>query len=256
MSINKKFKLNIAKKFFGLFFIRPYEFAVDFIKYRELTKEINDIRFKTSLKSIYPCLRDKTLATSFDRHYIFHTAWAARVLAKTKPASHVDISSSLYFCSIVSSFFPINFYDYRPATLNLSGLTSNHADLSALQFADGSIQSISCMHVIEHIGLGRYGDPINPVGDLGAASELSRVLAIGGNLLVVVPVGKPNIYFNAHRVYSYDQVKAMFPSLFLTEFSLIPDDPQEGGIIANATPEQTNQQNYGCGLFWFSKQKT
>jgi len=111
------------------------------------------------------------------------------------------------------------------------------------------------MHVIEHIGLGRYGDPLNSVGDLDAASELSRVLAEGGNLLVVVPVGNPNIYFNAHRVYSYNQVNAMFSNLHLVEFSLIPDDPQDGGIIANATAEQTAQQNYGCGLFWFSKQK-
>jgi hypothetical protein len=247
--LNKK---NLIK-IFGLFLIRPYEFIVDLVRYRELTNKANDVRFKASLKSIYPCLKDKTLATSFDRHYIFHTAWAARILAKSKPESHVDFSSSLYFCSIVSSFIPIKFYDYRPAALNLSGLISNHADLTTLQFANDSIQSISCMHVIEHIGLGRYGDPLNPVGDLVAASELSRVLALGGNLLVVLPVGKPNIYFNAHRVYSYDQVKEMFIGLILIEFSLIPDDPQNGGIIPNATPEETKQQKYGCGLFWFTK---
>lgn len=253
MSLNEIYKISTIKKIIELIFIQPYEFTVDLFRFRAMTKKSTDSRFKTSLKSIYPCLRDKTLATSFDRHYVFHTAWAARVLAKTKPAYHVDISSSLYFCSIASAFIPINFYDYRPAELNLSGLNSNHADLNALPFTNESVLSLSCMHVIEHIGLGRYGDPLNPEGDLGAASELSRVLAVGGNLLVVVPVGKPNIFFNAHRVYSYHQVKRMFPNLILTEFSLIPDDPQDGGIIANATPEQSDQQNYGCGLFWFKK---
>lgn len=255
MSLKNKFKKNTFKKIAGLMLIRPYEFAVDFLKFSALTSKIKDRRFKTSLRSIHPCLRDKTLATSFDRHYIFHTAWATRVLGKTKPTSHTDISSSLYFCSIVSTFIPVDFYDYRPALLNLSGLTCNQGDLSALPFASDSIQSLSCMHVIEHIGLGRYGDPLNPVGDLGAASELNRVLAVGGNLIIVVPVGEPKINFNAHRVYSYDQVKAMFSNLHLVEFSLIPDDPQDGGIIANATPEQSARQKYGCGLFWFSKQK-
>lgn len=249
----KKISMNVVRKIFGLFFIRPYEFTLDFFKYRYLADKVNDARFKVSLKSIYPCLKDKTLATGFDRHYIFHTSWAARILAKTKPELHVDISSSLYFCTIVSSFIPVDFYDYRPAVLNLSGLTSNHADLAALNFDNECLKSISCMHVIEHVGLGRYGDNLNPVGDLKAASELSRVLAVGGNLLIVLPVGKPNIYFNAHKVYSFDQVISMFPSLVLKEFSLIPDDPDRGGIIANATPNQASLQDYGCGLFWFSK---
>ena len=251
MNINNLLTINAIANIARLMVVRPYEFVLDFLKFRAMIKRADDRRFKTSFKSIYPCIRDKTLATSFDRHYIFHTAWAARVLVKTNPNSHVDISSSLYFCSIVSSFVPVNFYDYRPAILDLPGLTSNHADLSSLPFPNRSIQSLSCMHVIEHIGLGRYGDLLNPLGDLEAASELCRVLAPGGNLLVVVPVGKPEIYFNAHRVYSYDQVRAMFSNLLLKEFSLIPDDPQDGGIITDATSEQSGQQSYGCGLFWF-----
>ncbi len=253
MILNKFRKKATVIKLLDLLVVRPIGFAIDYFKYKAMCRRGADDRFQPSLKSLYPCIRDKTLATSFDRHYVFHTAWAARVIAKTRPARHVDISSSLYFCSIVSSFVPVDFYDYRPAELNLSGLHSSHADLAELPFPDGSIQSLSCMHVIEHIGLGRYGDPLNPTGDLGAASELSRVLAVGGNLLVVVPVGESNIYFNAHRVYSYRQVKAMFSDLDLVEFSLIPDDPREGGIIAHATAEQSDRQHYGCGLFWFRK---
>ena len=77
------------------------------------------------------------------------------------------------------------------------------------------------MHVVEHIGLGRYGDPVDYDGDLKAIAELQRVLAPGGNLFFVVPVGQPRIMFNAHRVYSLrtDFVEA-FNTFELKEFSL------------------------------------
>jgi SAM-dependent methyltransferase len=167
----------------------------------------------------------------------------------------VDISSSLYFCSIISAFIPVRFYDYRPANLNLNNLSAESADLSALPFADNSIQSLSCMHVIEHVGLGRYGDHLDPYGDLQAIAELKRVLDIGGSLLFVVPIGKPKIAFNAHRIYSFDQIVSYFIDLDLLEFALIPDNHDEGGLINHATKEMADAQSYGCGCFWFKKSK-
>lgn len=211
-------------------------------------------RFRLDWQDRYPCLTDKTPETVFDRHYIFHPAWAARVLARTRPAQHVDISSTLHFCSIVSAFVPVSFYDYRPADLQLGGLTSDVADLLALPFADASVASLSCMHVVEHVGLGRYGDPLDPTGDLKAIAELKRVLAPGGALLFVVPVGQPRIMFNAHRIYSYAQVVGAFSGLTLEEFALIPDDPQDGGLVCPATQEMSDAQAYGCGCFWFRKE--
>ncbi|HWW74963.1 MAG TPA: DUF268 domain-containing protein, partial [Pyrinomonadaceae bacterium] len=111
----------------------------------------------------------------------------------------------------------------------------------------------SCMHVVEHVGLGRYGDPLDPEGDLKAIAELRRVLAPGGTLLFVVPIGRPKIMFNAHRIYSYRQVVDSFGGLALKEFALIPDDPAAGGLIRAATEEQADSQSYGCGCFWFVK---
>lgn len=219
-----------------------------------LFKKANgDGRLSLYWKDRYPCLYDKTSATGFDRHYVYHTAWAARVLAETKPQEHVDISSSLYFCSIVSAFIPVMFYDYRPADIHLSDLSAEAADLLALPFADRSIKSLSCMHVIEHIGLGRYGDPLDPNSDLQAVTELKRVLAAGGDLLIVVPVGSPRIMFNAHRIYSYDQVLSYFADLKLKQFALITDSSFGGGLIYNASREMTDAQTYGCGCFWFRR---
>lgn len=200
-----------------------------------------------------PRLSDNTATTDFDRHYIYHPAWAARILEQTRPVEHIDISSSLHFCSIVSAFVPLRFYDYRPADLRLDNLVSAHADLLALPFADGSIHSLSCMHVVEHVGLGRYGDPLDPNGDLKAISELKRVLASGGDLLFVVPVGKPRIMFNAHRIYSYNQIMDYFSGLELMEFAFVPDSAESGGLVRNAPQIMADTQLYGCGCFWFTR---
>jgi SAM-dependent methyltransferase len=185
--------------------------------------------------------------------HIYHTAWAARVIRETGPKVHVDISSSLYFSGIVSAFCPVQFYDYRPADINLTGFESGAADLLKLPFPDGSINSLSCMHVVEHVGLGRYGDPLDPNGDLKAISELQRVLAPGGNLFFVVPVGRPKVMFNAHRIYAHDQIREYFSGLELHQFSLIPDSADQGGLVYQATKEMADQQTYGCGCFWFRK---
>ncbi|MCE5247421.1 MAG: DUF268 domain-containing protein [Candidatus Polarisedimenticolia bacterium] len=210
-------------------------------------------RFSVSWDDRFPCLADRTATTGFDRHYVYHTAWAARVLAATRPGRHVDIGSSLYFAALASAFVPMEFYDVRPAELELDGLRCGAADLQRLPFADRSIESLSCMHVLEHVGLGRYGDSLDPDGDSRAAEELGRVLAANGQLLLVVPVGRPRVRFNAHRIYSLGQVSGMFPCLQLKEFALVPDDPRDGGLLRGAEAA-AERQDYGCGCFRFVRQ--
>jgi len=202
----------------------------------------------------YPCLNYKTVDTKIDRHYVYHTAWAARVLEKTKPMLHVDISSTLYFVAMVSAFVPIEFYDYRPANLRLKNLKCGKEDLMKLSFKDNSIKSLSCMHVLEHVGLGRYGDTLDPNGDIRAMNELARVLEKDGDLLIVVPVGEPTVLFNAHRIYSYEQIINYFKDLELVEFALIPDSEKDGDLVYGASKELVGKQKYACGCFWFKKQ--
>ena len=210
-------------------------------------------RFSMRWRDRWACFNDATAVTGFDKHYIYHTAWAARVLNEIRPAHHVDIGSSLYFATGTSAFVPIDFYDYRPPELNLSGLNCRRADLSNLPFPSASVESLSCMHVVEHVGLGRYGDPLDYGGDLRAAQELERVVALDGHLLVVVPVGgQARIQFNAHRIYEYKQVLDMFSALTLKEFALIPD-VTEGGLIRHASPKLVEVQSYACGCFLFKR---
>jgi SAM-dependent methyltransferase len=210
-------------------------------------------RFPLHKKDWFLCLLDNTKTTAFDPHYTYHPAWAARVVARVNPAKHIDIASALKFSTIVSAFVPVEFYDYRPAEIHLNNLQSKRGDLMALPFVDNSVASLSCMHTIEHVGLGRYGDLIDYNGDIKACLELSRVLAVGGNLIFVVPVGQPKIEYNAHRIYSYEHVLALFANLKLVEFSLVPDDYSATGIIENADPNLVSKQRYACGCFVFTK---
>jgi SAM-dependent methyltransferase len=229
------------------------KFEADFTAFQALSRQQGD-RLSVRREDLYPCLDDGSANTSFDAHYIYHTAWAARILARTRPARHVDISSIVSFCAVVSAFLPVEFYDFRPAPIKLDNLQSGAADICRLQFADGSIPSLSCMHVIEHIGLGRYGDPLDASGDLKAVRELVRVLAPGGDLLVVVPVGKPRVQFNAHRVYDFTGFRDYFSDLELVELAVLPDDAG-GGLIVDPPADLVNAQCYGCGCFWFRNTK-
>jgi SAM-dependent methyltransferase len=240
----------------GLHLYKLYRYIQISNEYAEF-KSKSDSRFTIDNHDRKFYFLDATCETPFDRHYIYHPAWAARIIAKTKPAVHVDISSTLHFCSILSAFVPVKFYDYRPADLKLSDLSSGFANIVSLPFPSNSIESLSCMHTVEHIGLGRYGDPLDPDGDLKAIAELKRVLAVDGNLLFVVPIGgSAKIMFNAHRIYTYSQIVEYFSDLQLVEFSLIPDAPQPNGLITNATEDDANECSYGCGCFWFKKEDT
>lgn len=224
-------------------------FILSFVRARSVFRADERFSFKWSERN--PQLYDRTGHTGFDRHYVYHTAWAARKVAEIKPESHVDISSSLHFSTLVSAFVPVRFYDYRPADIHLSNLTSDRSDLMQLPFITDSVCSLSCMHVVEHVGLGRYGDPVDPRGDLKAIDELKRVLAPGGSLLFVAPIGRPKIQFNAHRIYSYEQVMEYFAGLQLREFAFIPE--KGGAMEFGVSARRVAQEDYACGCFWFIK---
>lgn len=233
------------------------EFKRDFDQFMKLTSysETSKNRFKVGWFNRWPIMNEKAITHDFDRHYVFFIAWAVRKVKKINPKLHIDMSSSLHFCTTLSAFIPVKFYDYRRVDLSLDNLETGAADLTDLKdFEDESVESISCMHVVEHIGLGRYGDPIDPDGDIKAINELKRVLAKNGNLLFVVPMGQAEIRYNAHRLYSYSQIIEYFSDMKLVEFALIPDEEEQGQLITNASKEMADKQTYACGCFWFSKQ--
>jgi hypothetical protein len=53
----------------------------------------------------------------------------------------------------------------------------------------------------EHDGLGMYGDPLDPDGDLKAMRKMKERIKPGGLLFLAVPTGRDKILFNNARIY-------------------------------------------------------
>lgn len=201
---------------------------------------------RLSVRDSYPCLGDWVASTPFDPHYFYQAAWLARRLAETRPAQHIDIGSDVRMIGVLSAFVPTEFVDFRPLQVKLKGLICTGGNIVSLDRASASISSLSCLHVIEHIGLGRYGDPVDPAGSQNGLSELQRIIAPGGRLYLSVPVGRERICFNAHRVFNPVTIVSMLPELSLVEFSLIEDS---GRFLENQPLSAAEFLEYGCGLF-------
>ena len=151
----------------------------------------------------------------------------------------------------LSAFTNVQFFDIRPLQIsNIRKLKSVKGSILDLPYEDNSLESISCLHVAEHIGLGRYGDPLDPLGTKKAAAELARCLAAGGNLFISLPVGKTRLLFNAGRIHSPMQIIEYFEALDLVEFSVINDKKE---FIREAEPVNFANEKNACGMFWFTK---
>ncbi len=198
----------------------------------------------------YPQVHDRTAVTPFDAHYFYANGWALRRILAARPRAHVDVGSQVMFANLLAATLPVIFVDYRPLDTHLPGLHPLGGDLTRLPFADQTLHSLSCLHVVEHVGLGRYGDALNPAGTRAACAELARVLAPGGNLFLATPVGRERVCFNAHRVHTAEHICALIPGLRLVEFSGVDDT---GAYLENISLAALPPSEYACGLFWFRR---
>lgn len=220
-------------------------FVTDWIKFRRQAGS-----WSVRVADGYPCLADRLPTTPFDPHYFYQGNWLARRLAETKPQCHVDVGSSVLTMGVLSAHVPTIFVDYRPLVVRQRGLACIAADINRLPFADRSISSLSCLHVIEHIGLGRYGDPVDAQGAGRAASELQRLVGQGGALYVSTPIGRERVCFNAHRVFAPATIPSWFSELTLASFCYVSDD---GAFHESASPGAVPELDYGCGFYEFRR---
>jgi len=201
---------------------------------------------------VYPILLQRA-AMPVDFQYLYQAAWATYLLTKMRPIWHADVSSDLRFVSQLSALFPVTYIEYRPPRINLTNISTIHGSLTNLPFADHSIPSLSCLHVVEHIGLGRYGDPVDPQGYRHALHELQRTLAVGGYLFLSVPIGQPRTLFNAHRIFAPACMPSLLPELTLEEFSAVTTS---GKFEQSSDPARHALEEYACGLYLFRRTKS
>lgn len=202
------------------------------------------------LRDAYPLLLDRSTSTPYDPHYLHQSVWAAHAIVERRPREHVDVGSLALFVAMLSASVPVTFIDIRPLDLALDNLHPVKGSLERLPLVDGSVQSLSCLHVIEHVGLGRYGDPLDPEGSQQACRELARVLEPGGNLYLSAPIGSERVCFNAHRVHDPRTILSYVPELDLVEFVVVDDD---GALRTDLGVDGCSTMSYGCGLFRFER---
>ncbi|KAK6022398.1 hypothetical protein OSTOST_11909, partial [Ostertagia ostertagi] len=65
----------------------------------------------------------------------------------------------------------------------------------------GSFDFAASFSSIEHSGLGRYGDPMDPIGDLREVWKTYCMLKRGGIFFLGLPRGRDTVVFNLHRIY-------------------------------------------------------
>ncbi len=194
----------------------------------------------------FPKLGDRLATSPYDSHYLFQDTWAAQRIAEFAPDRHVDVGSRVDYVCFLTAVTRVAFVDIRPLTAPIEGLEPITGSILALPFEDQSLKSVSCLHVVEHIGLGRYGDPLDPTGSRRAMAELQRVVAPGGQLLFSTPVGRPRVCFNAHRVHDPRDVRDMFGELELVEFAGVDDS---GEFRRARQLDELAGAAYSCGMF-------
>lgn len=212
--------------------------------------------FEITWRDSFPCFLDRyEAAGTVPKHYFWQDLWAARKVYESKAPMHYDIGSRLDgFIAHCLPFCEVVMLDIRPLPIEIDNLAFKQTNCMNMEsIPSDSIQSLSSLHAIEHFGLGRYGDPIDPDGHKKAILEIKRVVAVNGMVILSVPVGLQRLEFNGHRVFDPLTIISMFDGFELLEFSVVDD---LHAFHPDVDPGGYRNLNYGCGLFLFKKQNS
>ena len=220
---------------------------------KSIKSQLSGSEFKIS--SYYPCFSDRfETSGSIPMHYFYQDLYVARRLYENNPHKHVDIGSRIDgFVAHVAVFREIEVIDIRDIKNTIPNVQFIRADLMSEDFGfAGYCDSISCLHTIEHFGLGRYGDPVNKDGHITGLKNISRMLKQGGRLYLSTVIGPQRIEFDAHRVFSVRYLIDHLEKTYRIEnFSYIDDDNNfyPSAELTNDNVENNFHCNYGCGIF-------
>jgi SAM-dependent methyltransferase len=207
-------------------------------------RELAPAERKPLIRYLQPCIGDDTRETEIEPIYFYQDSWAFERIVRQRPPWHVDVGSHHTFASLLSKVIPVIFVDIRPLSLPLNTLRFQQGSILDLPFRDASLPSVSSLCVIEHIGLGRYGDPLDAFGSEKAIHELKRVVMAGGDLYLSFPLDDDNrTYFNAHRAFHEEHVLRL----------LEPFHTVEKRYIYGKDFLEHSRKGFGTGCYHFTR---
>jgi SAM-dependent methyltransferase len=208
---------------------------------------------------LMPCLHDWSEECGMVKNeYFWQDLLVSRKIFKANPEKHVDIGSRVDgFIAYVASFRELEVFDFRQITTRIPGVTFKQADLmKPLEGMEGYCDSLSCLHALEHFGLGRYGDAIDPKGAERGLANMARLLREDGVFYLSVPIGIDRVSFNANRVFDPHVITtmAMRNCLELSELTVIRKDGSvEELVLGESQLHDLASQRYTLGIFTFVK---
>lgn len=227
-------------------------FSEDLAKYQERNTRSS---FAIENANNRPIITDKyddmgTVDGSF-----WESVWVASRIRENMPAEHFDIGSRLngFLSIIIAMGIPLKVIDVRPFPVQIDGMETIVDDATELrEFADGSIMSLSAVSSLEHFGLGRYGDEVDPEACFKCFGNIQKKMRRGGKLYITVPIGRERCCFNAHRVFNPKTILNEFNEMKLIEFSYIFEEQLYRNVDLCQFDDYKADDVFD-GLFYFEK---
>lgn len=228
-------------------------FAHDKELYNELNRRDT---FKIDNNILRPMIKDRYESGGNISSYFWQDLWAAHLIFLNQPVEHYDIGSRLdgFIAHVLSFGITVNMIDIRSLPMEIPGLhtiVDNATDMN--QFEDNSIESLSALCSLEHFGLGRYGDPIDPEACFRCFDAIQRKVKCGGKIYISVPIGKERLEFNAHRIFYAETIRDCFNKCRLLEFSCTADGSIEKDIELDKYDTDIINRGDRFGLFYLEK---
>lgn len=226
---------------------------------RYLNEIIEFLQKDGTIDNLFPILKDYSdFAGVSSGHYFHQDLLVANFIHKNSPNRHVDIGSRIDgFVAHVAAFRKVEVFDIR----NFE--SSPHENIKfinddlmfpALKYKNYT-DSISCLHALEHFGLGRYGDNIDPIGHIIGFENMVNMLKIGGRMYISFPIASiETVLFNAHRIFHPTSIfywSEVSQRLELESFDFVDD---KGDLHRNLDPFNLQfRMNFSCGIYTFKK---
>lgn len=229
-------------------------FKEDIKTYQSLNQRNN---FVINESYMWPVMKDKYAFAGTIGNYFWQDLWAAKLIIKSGTKNHFDIGSRIdgFIAHLLAANIDVTMIDVRKFPKEVEHLHTIADDATSLnQIPDESINSISALCSLEHFGLGRYGDTIDPEACFKCFDNIQKKMQKGGQLFLSLPVGKERVEFNAHRVFYAQTVINSFSSLRLKEYSCTTEEGIEKGADIHKYDDDDHNGEYRYGLFYFIKE--